>query len=265
LTPNAQPTGGSYDLKLFERGHTNSAPGGQQSYIILKRANSASAWTSQGTTIGNSQTAGIPPGTVAVPIYGLTTFSDFGIGFGNTVLPVELTLFTATVSNDDVLLNWRTESELNNHYFDVQRSADGFHFESIGSLEGHGTSVTAHNYNFTDAEPFAGVSYYRLRQVDFDGTHAFSPVRAVTIHGALAGPSLSVWPAAGGNALLIKNASAGAAIALVDITGRVLINAVSTGGDVEISMAGYAVGVYFVRAVATDDTAQTKKINWNGN
>ena len=94
-------------------------------------------------------------------------------------LPVELTRFTATAQANGISLGWATAQEKNNDRFEVQRSATGAAFETVGTVRGQGNSSSAHEYAFADNHPLAGLAYYRLRQVDFDGSSAFSTVAAV--------------------------------------------------------------------------------------
>jgi hypothetical protein len=98
-------------------------------------------------------------------------------------LPVTLTSFTATAApNRSVHLGWTTASELNNKLFEVQRSHDGHSFETIGRVAGHGNLLQPTSYSFTDSAPGAvATHYYRLRQVDLDGTATFSAVQTVTL------------------------------------------------------------------------------------
>jgi hypothetical protein len=86
------------------------------------------------------------------------------------VLPIELLAFEGKEAGNAVSLNWTTAVEINNDYFIVQRSIDGEYFEEVGQVMGAGNSYSPLNYTFTDAEPYWGVSYYRLVQVDLDGT-----------------------------------------------------------------------------------------------
>lgn len=84
-------------------------------------------------------------------------------------LPIVLAGFEALQQESSILLEWGTEVENNFHYFNLQRSADGKNFETIAVIEGHGTTSVPHDYSYTDQFPLAGVSYYRLQAVDFDG------------------------------------------------------------------------------------------------
>jgi len=95
------------------------------------------------------------------------------------ILPVTLAYFTARQQESQVLLQWATASEKDNAYFSLEKSRDGQQFNEIGRVIGAGTSNTKRTYEFTDDFPFRGTSYYRLRQVDFDGTSANSRIAAV--------------------------------------------------------------------------------------
>ena len=90
------------------------------------------------------------------------------------VVPVELTSFSATTNNNDVILNWSTATELNNYGFEVQRSVASSEFVTVGFVNGNGTTTEARSYRFVDAGLSAGSYTYRLKQVDFDGTFSYS-------------------------------------------------------------------------------------------
>ena len=95
------------------------------------------------------------------------------------IVPVELLAFTASVNNSRVQLLWSTASELNNQGFEVQRAVDQTDdFVTIGFVEGKGNSTEINYYTFTDQPDLNGVSqlYYRLKQVDFDGTTSYSNI-----------------------------------------------------------------------------------------
>ncbi|MEP6676910.1 MAG: LamG-like jellyroll fold domain-containing protein [Ferruginibacter sp.] len=96
-----------------------------------------------------------------------------------SVTPVTWLSFNAKLKADSVLLNWSTATELNNARYEIQRSADGNSFVTIGSMNGSGTSSLQHDYTYTDKNPLPGVSYYRIRQVDLDGRSTYSVVIAI--------------------------------------------------------------------------------------
>jgi len=98
-------------------------------------------------------------------------------------LPVELTSFTASTSKDGVVLNWSTASETNNHGFEIERSNNGQDFFRVGFVKGMGTSTETNNYAFVDKIEYSGerTFYYRLRQVDFNGTSEYSEIISVEL------------------------------------------------------------------------------------
>ncbi len=88
-------------------------------------------------------------------------------------IPVELTMFNAERVDAGVLLSWETATETNNSGFEVERSRDSENFASIGFVKGNGTTTQKSNYNFIDTDIEIGNYYYRLKQVDFDGTSKY--------------------------------------------------------------------------------------------
>ncbi len=103
-----------------------------------------------------------------------------GTGTGGYVLiswgivPVELTSFTATSNNKEVELNWSTATETNNQGFEVERRISETEFRTIGYVDGKGTTTEQQNYSFADKNVEAGKYFYRLKQVDFDGSFEYS-------------------------------------------------------------------------------------------
>ena len=87
----------------------------------------------------------------------------------SVVLPIELTDFTAQCNTDKVTVNWTTATETNNNYFDIEKSSDAVSFSSIAKITGAGSTSVSHNYKYMDDNPNSGVSYYRLKQTDYNG------------------------------------------------------------------------------------------------
>lgn len=111
-----------------------------------------------------------------------TTFSPFVVEDILSDLPIELLSFDAQRLNAErVKLNWATATELNNAGFHIERMLDHeTAFQTIGFVEGYGNSTTTIRYAYNDPNAYPGISYYRLRQVDFDGTTSYSDIRAVS-------------------------------------------------------------------------------------
>lgn len=108
---------------------------------------------------------------------GVSCCSQFSPG-GNPPVPVELTYFDVISEEKQNLLTWETASELNNHFFEIEKSITGEDFISIGSVSGNGTTQTISKYSFSDYDvgPNQMSYFYRLMQVDYDGTYSYSPI-----------------------------------------------------------------------------------------
>jgi hypothetical protein len=104
------------------------------------------------------------------------------LGIGNSALPVELDFFTAILNGSQVELRWKTETEVNNYGFYIERSNDISDWTAIGFVEGHGNSNSPKQYNFNDNDiNQTGTYYYRLKQIDFDGTIEYFNIVSVKI------------------------------------------------------------------------------------
>jgi hypothetical protein len=96
-------------------------------------------------------------------------------------IPVELISFTTSVVRNSAQLNWVTATETNNSGFAVERSSDNNNFEQIGFVPGFGTTTEVKSYSFTDIPPGDGKFYYRLKQIDYDGSFEYSQAVEVDI------------------------------------------------------------------------------------
>ena len=102
--------------------------------------------------------------------------------FPNPPLPVELAFFAGAVNGNNIELRWRTETEVNNYGFDIERTKDNADWLTIGFVEGHGNSNSPKLYNFVDFDiNQSGTYYYRLKQIDNDGTYEYSDVVRVEV------------------------------------------------------------------------------------
>ena len=111
----------------------------------------------------------------------ITVSDNVVVTCAQIMLPVEWLSFDAKLIADDrqVLCEWATASEANNHHFQVQRSEDTISWETVGTLEGAGTSQEVNTYALVDHRPLSGVSYYRVIQVDHNGQKSPSETRSV--------------------------------------------------------------------------------------
>jgi len=93
-----------------------------------------------------------------------------------STVPVELISFTANVVESSVVLAWQTATETNNSGFDIERSEDNANFVRIGFVPGAGTTTETRSYSYSDNEVSGGTYYYRLKQIDYDGSYTYSDV-----------------------------------------------------------------------------------------
>jgi endoglucanase Acf2 len=139
-------------------------------------------------------------------------------------LPVTWLSFTAQKTQaGQVQLNWATATEINNHFFDVEKSTDGQNWQSIGTVNGNGNTTSIHQYYFTDGAPQQGILYYRLKQTDDDGNFDYSNTLSV-FFDALATESFTIYPNPTTGILTVSNYAESfthCIFTLRDIYGRV--------------------------------------------
>ncbi len=158
-----------YEVTYNYNGHEKVVPGNEDSLKLCTRAdNSTSSWTKESATlnmVSNTLTLGSQTGT------------QFIMGSSNpNFLPIELSLFSAKRTSETVELSWTTESEINNDYFEIERSPNGSEWSELLQIDGAGNSSSQLTYASTDDSPLQGTSYYRLKQVDFNGEFSYSDV-----------------------------------------------------------------------------------------
>jgi uncharacterized repeat protein (TIGR01451 family) len=217
-------------------------------------------YVSNASLLVNNNTAQTYSVTVTTTdLNGGVTQAPVSFTIGAYPLPVVLTAFTATaVGNRDAQLSWTTASETNSAYFTVERSFDGSTFTKVGQVAAQGTSVSASTYAFADkavASLATGAVYYRLRQVDLDGTAAYSPVRTVRFTQA-ASVALSLYPnpAVASTTLDLSQLPTTGTyqVQLLDATGR-LVRSASLGGGLAqpLDLHELATGTYHVLVTGT--------------
>lgn len=169
----------------------------------------------------------------------------FSCGVEFQILPVELLHFTATPTGHTIHLEWTTATELNNAGFHVERSADGFLFDVIAEVPGAGTSQLLADYGVDDNAPLPSLSYYRLRQTDFDGSATWSWVVAVQLED----PQIHAFPNPVHSVLTISGVvgSGKQLVEVIDQKGQRLAFNVFPEGLVQVDMASFPAGLYHVR------------------
>ena len=166
-------------------------------------------------------------------------------GSTSAALPVQLAYFEAVATQAGTELRWQTANERNNDYFSIERSTDGRIFAEIAQVSGYGDSDTAIDYAFTDAAlPAARVLYYRLRQMDFDGTASYSDVATVTVPNANGTWTVGPNPAPRGATLAVRGELEGE-LMLFNSTGQPVQRIERTRNEVTLD-AALTPGVYWL-------------------
>jgi hypothetical protein len=170
---------------------------------------------------------------------------------GGGVLPVELIEFVATPNEFEVLLDWATASEINNDYFLVEKSTDGFEWITIGMVNGEGNSTDYNFYDLIDPNPFLETSYYRLKQVDFDGRFEYSNIVSVNFKGS---EKISLFPNPSNNFIkiqktgIIKNQ-----LKIYSSLGNLInLNPNISTNEAEFDIQNLANGIYLVQILSNN-------------
>lgn len=199
---------------------------------------------------------------------------DFGAGTGfyftlgsieHDALPIELFSFDAQQTANDVMVSWSTLSETNNAYFSIERSANGEIFESIGLVGGAGNSSQLLSYQFMDKEPLTGTLYYRLKQVDTDGTYSYSKIKRIEfVPDAVLSLDIYPNPIRKGESLNIKIGGLqdqGGQLTIFDSYGRAVEEIIiqPNARNLSIIMKNQTFGFYFMKLTNQHNKSVSKK------
>ncbi|MEL7148716.1 MAG: T9SS type A sorting domain-containing protein, partial [Bacteroidota bacterium] len=171
-------------------------------------------------------------------------------GMSGTPLPVTLIDFTVSSQRSSVVITWQTATEIDNDYFMIERSVDGVLWEELMKVDGAGTSSGPINYRQTDRSPHTGLSFYRLKQVDFDRQFSYSSIKWLDRKEDYI-EKLRTYPNPATNETFLAGSHGNTKIRLMDINGREMNDAVKMtyrNELISIDVSKLPVGVYFIRA-----------------
>ena len=179
-----------------------------------------------------------------------------------SILPIELLSFQARPTENGNLLNWATANELNNNHFDVERSDNGVDFKSIGQVKGNGNTNQISTYSFVDKTLLAAVNYYRLKQVNTDGTFTYS--KTISVSGVVLNKDalITISPNPANDVLIVQSLTDNALdkhVDLLSLDGRIVLSKTLYQGSTMcfFDLKDVCAGSYFVRIV---DGQQTKTL-----
>jgi hypothetical protein len=173
-----------------------------------------------------------------------------------TYLPIELLNFNAKATNENtVQINWQTASEINNDYFTIEKSKDGLNWKKLIDIDGAGNSSALLSYESIDRFLLMGISYYRLKQTDFDGQFSYSQIRSVQINKPI-NSSVTIYPNPVENEVTIVGNS-------LDLDQIKIINALGQNvtsftkiisneeSKLVIDLSKLTIGIYFIKTKTT--------------
>lgn len=164
---------------------------------------------------------------------------------GFFLLPLQWGQFTAVKQGERVRLNWSTHQERNTSHFIIEYSKDGREWESIGRVNAVGNNPGTSNYSFTHSNPVKGMNYYRLQQVDLDGSHGLSETRSIHFSKIQSGLVVLTNPIHANENLKIQSDKA-QQISLLDLSGKLIWKKQVTEGWNTVEMMGVKGGMYLV-------------------
>ncbi len=166
-------------------------------------------------------------------------------------LPIELLYFNAKRNHDVVDIKWVTETEINNDYFTVERSEDGMYFSKILNKDGAGNSNSVLNYYAKDEHPLKGISYYRLKQTDFNGIGSYSRIIKINFNNE---NNYQLYPNPVKNELTVTSNERILKLVVYDVTGRQIIEYSGFDSEVvKLNFADLAEGYYTLKIVDAVD------------
>ena len=281
LTVNPLPTtcavsGQSTNLSTYQAGRSgtniivqSSQTGVSYQLINTSNAPNTNAGPAQNGT-GTATNLSMPTG----PVNTTTTSTSYAVQGTNSStgcmqvvgtqtitysgpLPVELTEFSVSATSGDAVLAWGTASEKNNDRFEVERSVTGIDFEQVSKVAGQGTSSQPHAYSFRDAAAarFGATVYYRLRQVDTDGTATYSPVRTASFDKTKREMRVLLYPNPASTTVVcsLTLLPVGSyTVTVLTLAGQRLYSEKAQGGlEAELNVADLPAGVYLVHVQGT--------------
>ena len=228
--------------------------------LVVAHKNNEGKW--EELTAGHAYTSSSVTGRA-------TSYSDFTLGTKEASivinpLPVTFAAFAGRQVGNSVVLDWATLSEKDNDYFEIERSLDGVNFVTIGYVGGAGDSDRRIDYTFSDNAPEQGRLYYRLSQVDFDGTRVYADKVVSVLYAGSETEQLTIVPnpTDGRFRVSATGSMAGGVVQLLSQTGSVVRTINVDGFDAVLDISDLPNGIYLLRFVADTKILQQKVVKY---
>jgi hypothetical protein len=182
----------------------------------------------------------------------------------NTIpLPIELMNLELVKGQGYINIRWSTASEKNNAFFTIEKTNDGSNFSEVGKVFSSGDSHQTQHYSFKDEHPYFGLSYYRIKQTDKDGTFTYSQMKAVDYQNSIqAGFEIVPNPSDNSSSAALNFTDLKGkecTITLFDITGKKIFQSTEIIKDSKTNLPALEKGMYFIQ-VSGSDFSQTKRM-----
>ncbi|MBK9639596.1 MAG: hypothetical protein IPO63_18010 [Bacteroidetes bacterium] len=194
-----------------------------------------------------------------VNVSGVVTQSDWALANNISPLPVSWLYFNASSVGMNVRLNWATASEVNNDYFLVERSKDMIHSEILGKVKGVGNSSEVSSYEFFDNLPLPNNSYYRLRQVDYDGKEELTKWVAIYLKSG-DGRNISIGPNPTNDFINVSGIQGSFKLMMFDSVGKLIVESQVSNPTEKINIAHLPKGIYSAQFISEEIGVITTKI-----
>lgn len=165
------------------------------------------------------------------------------------MLPVTWTYFTSVCNGQSTILRWGTANESQNNRFEVERSTDNKNWIVTGSVDGAGTSNSGRQYEFSEKSS-DGIVYYRLKQVDEDGTHSYSKIIPVSCGNS---GSLRVFPNPVRDILYLNGAEIGSTYRVINGQQQVVRSGTLSASTAQVSLVGLPAGNYYLQVTGKSE------------
>lgn len=189
------------------------------------------------------------------------TKTSIGSKSQETILPIELLSFSAHCNGNTIDIDWSTASERNNDYFILEKSLDAINFNEIARIAGAGKSIEQIDYSYTDYDYYGGDVYYRLVQVDYDGTKTYSEIISAKCSNWETDPNISVFPNPFSSELTIvleNFRNEPATIEIFDVMGRTIkqmqVDSPHNEYETSFNLDNIPAGIYNVRVRTSSST-----------
>jgi len=227
-------------------------------YVLLYRAGLSGSWTelaSASSVVGDKA------------IFNGVTLSNDGYytlgskNYTTSILPIELMSFEAKADEEKVHLKWSTATEKNNESFTVEKATDGENFSTVAIVKAAGNSSARKDYYSADTSPYKGLSYYRVKQSDFDGKVNYSKIIAVEF--VKEEDRLKIYPNPSSGSFTIEFleqlVSQSTRVTLKNVYGKQLkFNQVISKNQIKLDLSELPAGVYFIGITTGTKTIERK-------